>query len=83
MHAALGSAYFGQQDWSQAASAYRKAAEMDPDDADAAFNAAAALYNEKSFRESLRWWEEVLRRDPEYPDRAYVQQTILELRGPA
>jgi tetratricopeptide (TPR) repeat protein len=83
MHAALGSAYFGLQDWSQAASAYRKAAEMDPDDADAAFNAAAALYNEKSFRESLRWWEEVLRRDPEYPDRAYVQQTIQELRGPA
>jgi tetratricopeptide (TPR) repeat protein len=83
MHAALGSAYFGLQDWSQAASAYGKAAEMDPADADAAFNTAAALYNEKSTRESLRWWEEVLKRDPEYPDRDYVTEKIQELRGPA
>jgi hypothetical protein len=56
---------------------------MDPADADAAFNTAAALYNEKSTRESLRWWEEVLKRDPEYPDRDYVTEKIQELRGPA
>lgn len=80
MHVVLGSACFDAQDWPQAASAYKKAAEMETTDASAAHNAAAALYNQKSYRDSLWWWEEVLRRDPKYPDRAYVLETIQEIR---
>jgi tetratricopeptide (TPR) repeat protein len=80
MHSVLGAAYFGSGHWPQAASAYRKAAEMEPTDAGAAYNVAAALYNEKSYRESLPWWEEVLRRDPKYPERTHVLETIQEIR---
>jgi tetratricopeptide (TPR) repeat protein len=82
MHFALGSAYFGSEDWPHAASAYKKAAELDPADATAAYNTAAALYNEKSYSESLGWWEEVLRRNPKHPDRAHILRTIQEIRRP-
>lgn len=80
MHVALGSAYFDSQAWPQAAFAFKNAAEMEPTDARSAHNAAAALYNQRSYRESLWWWEEVLRRNRDYPDRPYVLERIQEIR---
>jgi tetratricopeptide (TPR) repeat protein len=83
MHSELGSAYSSLENWPLAASAFRKAAEMEPANALAAYNVATALYNQKAYRESLAWWEEVLKRDPKYPDRASVLQTIQAIRRPS
>jgi Trypsin-like peptidase domain/Tetratricopeptide repeat len=59
MHLELGSAYFGSGNKLQAATAFRKAAELEPRDA---------------------WWEDVLRRDPQYPDLPDLLRAIQDIR---
>jgi tetratricopeptide (TPR) repeat protein len=81
MHFALGSAYFEKKDWAQAAQAFEKAAQLNPADDDAAYNVAAALYNNGFRRESVRWWEEVLKRNPSHPDKTTILDNIRKIRN--
>lgn len=80
MHFALGSAYFGQEEWERARLAYTKAAELEPTDTAAPYN-VALCYQRQGFRvDAARWFEEVLRRDPNHPDKADLQRRIRALR---
>ena len=79
MHFELGLACFSLEMWPEAQQAFKQAADMDPKDADAAYNVAASLYNEHYNTDALTWYREVLRRDPNYRDRDKVLRMIAVL----
>jgi tetratricopeptide (TPR) repeat protein len=78
-HFELGSAYFGLQQWPEARQAFQKAAEIEPKDAAAAYNVAVSFYNAQYYEDALTWYREVLKRDPNYPNRQQVQRMINTL----
>jgi len=79
MHFELGSAYFGLEMWPEAQQAFKQAADMDPKDADSAYNVAVSFYNAHFNGDALTWYREVLRRDPNYHDRDTVLRMIALL----
>jgi tetratricopeptide (TPR) repeat protein len=79
MHFTLGSAYFQLKQWPEATQAFQKAAELSPKDADAAYNVGASLYNSRYYAQSLTWYREVLKRDPNYSSKEEVLRAIDEL----
>ena len=79
MHFQLGSVLFDLKEWPEAAEAYRKAAELDPKSAAAAFNVANSFYNEQQSESALTWYREVLKREPVFSDKETVLRRIREL----
>jgi tetratricopeptide (TPR) repeat protein len=79
MHFQLGSVLFDLKEWPDAAEAYRKAAELDPKSAVAAFNVANSFYNQPQSESALTWYRDVLKRDPEFSDKETVLRRIREL----
>lgn len=80
MHFVLGSAYFDLENWDRSARAFQKAAELDPTDAAAAFNVALCLHKQRFYLDAAKWYEEVLKRKPDHPDRAELLKKIRILR---
>jgi tetratricopeptide (TPR) repeat protein len=78
MHFALGTAHFELKQWPEAVQAFEKAAELNPKDPVATFNAAAASYNNRSFDAALRWYRETQKRDATY-EQEQVNQSIREI----
>lgn len=60
----LGQCYFDSGNWSQAASAYRIAAEAYKDDAAAAFNLGLSLLRQGFGADARQWFREALNRNP-------------------
>lgn len=81
MHFALGSAYFDTQDWRNAEQSFRKAAELDQKDDDAAYNVAICLLKQDYYRDAANWFEEVLRRNPQHKAKADILERIRNLRA--
>jgi tetratricopeptide (TPR) repeat protein len=80
MHFTLGSGYFGIENWESARQSFEKASQFDPTDADAAYNVAVCLARLSMFRDAATWYEEVLRRNPNYPDKGDILRRIESLR---
>jgi tetratricopeptide (TPR) repeat protein len=76
IHFQAGSAYFDLQDWSRCARAYQKAAELAPQDDNAAYNTALCLAKQGYYIDAARWMEQALARNPSRPDRADIQRRI-------
>lgn len=80
MHFALGTAHFDLQNWDRAARAFQKSAELSPDSWTAAYNLALCFQRQGFFKDAAKWFEEVLRRRPDHPDREELLKTIRRLR---
>ncbi len=81
MHFRLGNAYFELQNWELARQSFEKAAELNQTDTAAPYNVALCLTNLGYRSDAVRWYEEVLRRNPNYPDRAEIRRRISALRA--
>ncbi len=81
MHFRLGSAYFKTENWRDAEQSYRKAADLDPKEEAAAYNVAICMQRLGFYRDAANWFEEVLRRNPQYKDRADILERIKVLRS--
>ena len=81
MHFRLGAAHFELQHWEFARQSFEKAAQLDPEDATAAYNVAVCLVRLTYYRDAARWYEEVLRRNPDHRDKRDILQRIQELRN--
>jgi tetratricopeptide (TPR) repeat protein len=79
MHFTLGSAYFEEQNWEFARQSYQKAAELDPTDTAAPYNVALCMVHLGYRSDAVKWFNEVLRRDPQYTDRAEIRRRISTL----
>jgi S1-C subfamily serine protease/Tfp pilus assembly protein PilF len=80
MHFALGAAYFDSENWARAALAFEKAAELEPKDWAAAYNVALCMQRQYFRLDAARWFEEVLRRKPDHPEREDLLRRIRVLR---
>jgi tetratricopeptide (TPR) repeat protein len=76
MHFRLGASYFELQNWEFARQSFEKAAELALTDTAAPYNVALCFQNLGYRHDAAHWFEEVLRRDPQYKDRAEVQRQI-------
>jgi tetratricopeptide (TPR) repeat protein len=79
MHSQLGSVLFDLKEWPEAGEAYRKAAELDPVSAAAAFNVANSFYNQQQSESALKWYRATLERDANFSDSETVVRRIREL----
>jgi S1-C subfamily serine protease/Flp pilus assembly protein TadD len=79
MHFALGAAYFDLENWNRAALAFEKAAELDPQDSAAAFNAGLSMQRQGFSLDAAKWYKEALRRNPSHPDKDQILRTIRVL----
>ncbi|MGA8027611.1 MAG: tetratricopeptide repeat-containing serine protease family protein [Bryobacteraceae bacterium] len=81
LHFRLGSAYFELQDWELARQSFEKAAELETGDTAAPYNVALCLLRLGYKSDAIRWYREVLRRDPKYPDRAEIEKRIAWIQS--
>ena len=81
MHFHLGWSYLELQEWQFARQSFEKAAELEPTDTSAPYNVAVCLTNLGYRSDAVKWFAEVLRRDPRYPDRAEIVRRISTLRA--
>ena len=79
MHFTLGSAHFELDQWPEAVQAFKKAAELMPDDSVSAYNVAVSLYNSRYYTDATRWYRETLRREPNRANRTEILRMIDEL----
>ncbi|MGI9104516.1 MAG: trypsin-like peptidase domain-containing protein [Terriglobales bacterium] len=82
IHFTLGRAYFDSENWALAVESFKKAAELDSRDDAAAYNIALCYSRMRYFIDAARWYEEVLRRNPNHPDKALILDRIRTLRTP-
>ena len=80
MHFTLGGAYFEIENWEFARQSFEKAAELEPKDDVAAYNVALCLSRLGYSHDAARWYEEVLRRNPNHKERREILQQIQNLR---
>ena len=81
MHFTLGSAYFGQENWEFARQSYEKAADLESTDTAAPYNVALCFARLGYKTDAAKWYAEVLRRNPNHPDRAEIRRDIAILTG--
>ena len=81
MHFRLGISYFDTENWEAARQSFEKAAQLDPKDGDAAYNVALCLVRLGFYRDAASWYEEVLRRSPNHPERQEILSSIQALRN--
>lgn len=82
-HFALGRAHFELRQWDLARQSFAQAATLDPKSHDAAYNAALSCSNLEDTAGAVKWFEEVLRRSPNHPDRREIEQKIALFRRSA
>ena len=80
MHFTLGSAYFDLENWELSKQSYEKAAQMDIKDFAAPYNVALCFDHLGYFNDAANWFEEVLRRNPNHPEKREILNTIEALR---
>jgi tetratricopeptide (TPR) repeat protein len=80
MHFHLGNAYFELENWEFARQSFEKAAQMDQKDDAAAYNVALCYVNLKYYNDAANWYEEVLRRNPNHPQKQEIVRRIDILR---
>ena len=80
MHFRLGSAYFNTENWELARQSFEKAAQLDPKDAEAAYNVAICLVRLGLYRDAADWYENCLRRNPNQANRQDILNRIQSLR---
>jgi tetratricopeptide (TPR) repeat protein len=80
MHFKLGSAYFEVENWEFARQSFEKAAQLDAKDDAAAYNVALCFARLGFTLDAAKWFEEVLRRNPNHPDRQEILRRIQNLR---
>jgi tetratricopeptide (TPR) repeat protein len=79
MHFRQGSSYFEVENWNFAKQSFEKASQLDPSDTDAPYN-VALCYGRLGYRaDAAKWFQEVLRRNPNHPERADIQRRISAL----
>lgn len=83
MHFRLGACYFELQNWEFARQSFEKAEELNQADTAAPYNVALSLQNLGYRGDAAKWYEEVLRRDPNYQDKVEVQKRINLFKGGA
>lgn len=81
MHFELGAAYFDLENWNRAALAFKKAAELDPQDSAAAYNTALCMQRQGFSLDAATWFKEVLRRNPSHPNKEQILRTIRALEN--
>lgn len=79
-HFLVGSINFDLQNWEQARLSFQKAAEMAPTDTAAPYNISLCFQRQGYSHDAALWLEEVLRRDPNHPERADLLRRISQLR---
>lgn len=80
MHFVLAEAYFGTENWEFARQSFEKAAELMPSDDAAAYNVALCFVQLGYFRDAAKWFDEVLRRNPNHKDKQEILDRIRILR---
>lgn len=80
MHFHLGDAHFELKNWEQAYQSYELAAEFDKKDTSAPYNMALCALKMNRYYDASRWFEEVLRRNPNYPERQEILRRIEALK---
>lgn len=80
MHFNLAFAYFNLENWELAAQSYKKAVELNKSDPSSPYNLALCMLKLGYYDDAARWFEEVLRRNPNHPDRQSIQSRISTLR---
>lgn len=80
MHFSLGSAYFELENWQLAKQSFEKGSELDPNDTAGPYNIALCLIHLSYYLDAAKWFEEVLRRNPNHPQRQEILQKIQTLR---
>jgi tetratricopeptide (TPR) repeat protein len=80
MHFRLGNAYFATENWEFARQSFEKAAELAPKDPASAYNVGLCLQRLGLNMDAAHWFEEVLRRDPNWSDRDDLLNKIRILK---
>jgi tetratricopeptide (TPR) repeat protein len=80
MHFRLGSAYFEMEEWQSARQAFEKAAELNVQSSAAAYNVALCFARLSYYSDAAKWYEEVLRREPNHKDRQDILRRIEVFR---
>jgi tetratricopeptide (TPR) repeat protein len=80
MHFKLGFAYFEVENWEFSKQSYAKASELDPSDSTAPYNLALCELRLGYRTDAARWFEEVLRRNPNHPQKQEILNRIRLLR---
>jgi tetratricopeptide (TPR) repeat protein len=80
MHFKLGSAYFELGNYEFARQSYEKAAELNPSDDAAPYNVALCFARLGFNHDAARWYAEVLRRNPNHPEKQEILNRIQVLR---
>lgn len=76
MHFRLASCYFEAENWSQAATSFRLAADADKSDAAAAFNLGLSLSRQGFDADARQWFREALSRKPDDQTRAKILDAL-------
>jgi tetratricopeptide (TPR) repeat protein len=72
-HSILGNAYFRNKMYKEAASAYQRVKEIDPDDVTAYENMGVIYANRGDYEKAVKEWEKVLQLSP---DRTDIEEKI-------
>ena len=80
MHFKLGSAYFEVENWEFARQSFEKAAKLDLKDDAAPYNIALCFVRLGYQGDAVRWYEEVLRRNPNHSQKQEILARIQLLR---
>jgi tetratricopeptide (TPR) repeat protein len=80
MHFHLGYAYFETENWQFALQSYQKAAELMPYSDTSAYNVALCFQRLGLYLDAARWYEEVLRRNPNHQEKQDLLNRIAILR---
>ncbi len=70
-HSALGQAYFGREQYSQAEAEFKRVLELQPKNISAQFNLGITLLNEKRFDDARRMFTQMLAQDAKSADAHY------------
>jgi tetratricopeptide (TPR) repeat protein len=80
MHFNLGSAYYGVENWQFARQSFERVAQLDTKDTAAPYNVALCYRRLGFYYDAAKWYEEVLRRNPNHPEKQDILNQIQKLR---
>ena len=80
-HSTLANVLFDLEEWSDAEREFRIAAEMEPTDWVAAYNAGLSSENQRFSATAVEWYTKALSRNPATDQRYKVEQGLKRVRG--
>jgi len=80
MHFRLGYAQFKLENWEQAYQSYKLVVAFDKEDTASPYNLALCAIRMNNYYDAAKWFEEVLRRNPNHPQRQDILKRIEILR---